>query len=80
MKVVQARREMKKHSKVQMSKKEKEEIKRIKENLCKYNEETLLFKRKDAIELAQLMTSGFYVNNEEDYLSLIPRSILLLTH
>lgn len=68
MKVVQARREMKKHGKVQMSKKEKEEIKRIKENLCKYNEETLLFEKKDARKLAQLMTSGFYVNDEETIL------------
>jgi hypothetical protein len=66
MKVVQARCEMKKNSKVQMSKKEKEEIKMIKEDLCKYNEETLLFKKKDARRLAQLMTSGFYINNEED--------------
>lgn len=64
--MVQDRCEMKKRSKVQMNKKEKEEIKMIKEDLCKYNEETLLFKRKDARRLAQLMTSGFYVNNEED--------------
>lgn len=66
MKVVQARGEMKKRSKVQMSKKEKEEIKMIEEDLYKYNEETLHFKRKDARRLAQLMTSGFYINYEEE--------------